>query len=35
MSTDSRSKGPINKKYLKGVGVYRIWPLNKLGTIKN
>lgn len=35
MSTDSRSKGPINKKYLKGVVVYRIWPLNKLGTIKN
>jgi len=35
MSTDSRSKGPINKKYLKGVVVYRIWPLNKLGTVKN
>ena len=34
-STDSRSKGPINKKYLKGVVVYRIWPLNKLGTVKN
>jgi len=35
MSTDSRSKGPINKKYLKGVAIYRIWPLHKTGSVEN
>lgn len=29
-SYDSRSFGPVEKKYLQGKAVFRFWPLNKL-----
>jgi signal peptidase I len=34
-STDSRSMGPIDRKYVKGVAIYRIWPLHKAGGVEN
>jgi hypothetical protein len=27
--------GPIDRKYVKGVAIYRIWPLHKAGGVEN
>ena len=32
-STDSRNFGLISKKEIKGVAIFKIWPLNNLGKI--
>lgn len=34
VSADSRVKGLIERKQIQGQAVFRIWPLNKIGSIK-
>ena len=34
VSADSRIKGLIDKEQIKGKTVFRLWPLNKISTIK-
>lgn len=34
VSADSRVKGLINKSQIQGKAIFRIWPLNQIGSIK-